>query len=96
MRIVAPSVIAFCLLVATWTALAGELVVIESTTPTFKPGQIVDTSVALSLPSGAHLKLLAEDGTVTNLKGPFSGPPPVAGTPGGVTKIKAGGLVKSL
>ena len=96
MRIVATLVIAVCWLVATWSALAGELVVIESTESTLKPGQIVDASAALTLPSGVHLKLLAEDGTVTNLKGPFSGLPPVAGTPGGVTKIKADGLVKAL
>lgn len=90
MRFVAPSVIAVCGLAAAWSVLAGELVVIESTAPALKPGQIVDSSAVLSLPSGAHLTLVAEDGTVTNLKGPFSGPPPVAGTPGD------GGLVSAL
>ena len=89
------SVLAVCWLVATWSALAGELVVIETTETTLEPGKIVDASSALSLPSGGHLKLIAEDGTVTELDGPFSGPP-VAGTPSGETEVKADGLVKSL
>ena len=45
MHIVATLVIAVCWLVATWSALAGELVVIESTESTLKPGQIVDASI---------------------------------------------------
>ena len=53
----------------------SQLVVIESTAAELNPGQVVDGSKSLSLPAGAEVTLVGEDGMVTKLKGPFSGIP---------------------
>ncbi len=55
------------------------------------PGQVVDGSKPLGLAAGARVTLVAEDGQVTTLKGPFSG------VPGAGPGVPAGGsLIRSL
>lgn len=56
-------------------AIAGQLVVLESTAPGFKVGQVIDSAKKLSLPAGTRLSVIGGDGTVRALKGPFSGAP---------------------
>ncbi len=53
----------------------SQLVVIESTTTQLNPGQVIDGSESLSLAAGVQVTLVGEDGTLTKLKGPFSGAP---------------------
>lgn len=59
----------------------SQLVVIESTGSEISPGQVIDGAKSLSLPAGAQVTLVGEDGTLTKLKGPFSGAP-VGGSAG--------------
>ncbi len=54
---------------------AGQVVVIDSTAPDLVRGQILDGSKPLRLAAGTRVTLVAEDGQVTTLKGPFSGVP---------------------
>ncbi|MBT3907119.1 MAG: hypothetical protein HOB79_10945 [Rhodospirillaceae bacterium] len=54
---------------------ARQLVVIESSSPTIKNGQILDSAKPLSLGKDVKLTLIADDGQVTKLAGPFSGLP---------------------
>ncbi len=55
------------------------------------PGQVVDGSKMLDIAAGARVTLIAEDGRVTTLRGPFSGVPgPGPGVPG------EAGLIASL
>ncbi len=54
---------------------AVELVVIRSTAPGLKPGQVVDGNKKLKLPAGVKLTLISQDGKPLTLEGPFSGIP---------------------
>ncbi len=73
MRPVLASFLAF--LWAAQGAFAGQMNVIDSTVPDLAPGQIVDGSVPLAVAAGARVTLIAGDGRVTTLRGPFSGVP---------------------
>jgi len=56
-------------------AKAAQLVVVEAQGTTLQPGQVIDASQPLQLPAGAKLALIGEDGKVSRIEGPFSGPP---------------------
>ena len=91
MRPVLASFLAFLWVALAQGAFAGQLIVIDSTTPELAPGQILDGSKPLRLAAGARVTLVAEDGQVTTLKGPFSG------VPGAGPGVPAGGsLIRSL
>ena len=75
MRPVLVSFLAFLWAVLAQGAFAGQLIVIDSTAPELMPGQVVDGSKVLGIAAGARVTLIAEDGRVTTLKGPFSGRP---------------------
>ncbi len=67
---------------------AGQLVVIDTTAPELVRGQILDGSKPLGLAAGTRVTLIAEDGQVTTLQGPFSGRPGAGpGVPGGSSLI---------
>lgn len=53
---------------------AAELVVISSSSPDFKVGQVVDSAKDIKLPSDASVVLMSEAGKVISLKGPHNGP----------------------
>lgn len=53
--------------------LAGQLVIVESTAPGLESGGILDTAQRLEIAAGARITVIAEDGTVRTLEGPFSG-----------------------
>ncbi len=52
---------------------AVELLVIASNIPEVEEGWIIDGSAAVALPAGAELTLMAEDGGVITVTGPFEG-----------------------
>jgi hypothetical protein len=62
-------------IVAGHAAIARQLVVIESSSPSIKSGQILDSAKPLNLDRDVKLTLIADDGRVTKLLGPFSGLP---------------------
>ncbi len=91
MRPVLASFLAFLWVAMAQGAFAGQLIVIDSTAPELVPGQVVDGSKVLGVAAGARVTLIAEDGQVTTLKGPFTGRPGAGpGVPGG------SGLIGSL
>ena len=57
------------------TALAAELVVIESTSPDHKIGDILDAETDVELGEDTEIMLIAEDGLVITLAGPYVGLP---------------------
>lgn len=54
---------------------AEELVVIESTSPDHKIGDILDAEKDIVLGENSEILLIAEDGLVISLAGPYEGPP---------------------
>lgn len=56
-------------------ASAGQLVILESTAPGFKPGQIIDSTKSLNIGAGLHLSVIGGNGVVRSIQGPFSGLP---------------------
>ncbi len=72
-------------------ALAGDMVVIASTAPDIKAGQVFKSGAALDVPAGAEVTLITEAGTPMTLAGPRSGPVEAGG--GGAD---GGNLVASL
>ncbi len=91
MRPVLASFLAFLWVVLAQGAFAGQMIVSDSTAPELVPGQVVDGSKVLGVAAGARVTLIAEDGQVTTLKGPFTG------RPGGVPSVPGGsGLMGSL
>ncbi len=84
MRLALTSFLAFLWVAIAQGAFAGQLIVIDSTAPELVRGQILDGSKPLGLAAGTRVTLVAEDGQVTTLKGPFSGRPGAGpGVPGG-------------
>jgi hypothetical protein len=72
-------------------AIARQLVVIAASNTELAPGQILDGEVAVTLPQGASVSLIGEDGKPISLQGPFSGKP----APGSA-RAEDGGLLESL
>ncbi len=72
MRKVCLVLLAVCLPSA---ALAAEMVVLESTSPDYVVGEILDANINIVLGEDAEIMLIAEDGTIISLAGPYVGPP---------------------
>lgn len=68
------------LLSLTPAARAGDLVVAGATGTALRPGQIVDDSQTLVLKEGEQVKLIAADGSVRTLHGPYNQAPAKADT----------------
>jgi hypothetical protein len=74
---------AFAIVLAVATAaeaVAGQLVVVESTTPKLQAGQVIQADTRLELASGSRVSLVGEDGKVTKLQGPYTGPAVMGGS----------------
>jgi len=56
-------------------SLAAELVVVESSSPDYDVGQILDSQADIVLGEKAEVMLIAEDGAIVQLSGPYAGPP---------------------
>lgn len=67
-------VIGLILMTVAFSAHALELVVITSSAPGLKPGQIVNSSEPLQIPEGATVTLVSNSGKTIILKGPHKGP----------------------
>ena len=70
MRNVCGVLLAICLSSA---ALAAELVVIESTSPDYTIGEILDAETNIVLEENVEIMLIAEDGLIISLAGPYDG-----------------------
>ena len=75
-------VILFALSAAAW---AQDLVVVNSTAPSLKPGQMVKSDAPIDVPAGTSVTLVSESGKILTLNGPHSGPPGMGGGGGGAT-----------
>ena len=72
MRKVCIVLLALCL---PQVALAEELVVIESTSTDYPIGDILEADKNIVLGEGVEIMLIAEDGMIISLAGPYAGPP---------------------
>ena len=68
-------ILAMALCALTAPSWSGELLVIGAEGTNLGEGDIVDGATSLSLPAGARLTLIAEDGTAVTLEGPYDGAP---------------------
>jgi len=75
--------------ILTAVAVAAELVVIESTSPDYLVGDILDDEGDLVLDEGAKITMIAEDGMVISLEGPHVGPPALDEVPAGSSVLDA-------
>lgn len=72
------------MLTAGLTAQASELVVIETTgSAGVAAGDIIASGSSMTVPAGATVTLIGEDGTPVTLTGPFTGVPQTSGGTGG-------------
>jgi len=79
MRNVCAVLLAICL---SCTALAAEVVVIESTSADYPVGEILDADMNIVLGEDVEIILIAENGMIISLAGPYAGPADKEGTPG--------------
>ncbi len=66
-------VIVAAVLLFTGSAWAGELIVIDSKSAGYNTGDFVETTSMIQLAEGETLELLAEDGRIYRLHGPYEG-----------------------
>ncbi|CAA6603810.1 exported hypothetical protein [Rhodospirillaceae bacterium LM-1] len=82
MRLLTPLLLLGFLQLIAQAAQAVELVVMDSTSDVFKPGQTLSSDKPLKLGPGQNLNLIAENGTVLHLKGPYDQTPVPAAASG--------------
>jgi len=70
-------------------ALAGQLVVLEARGTGLKQGDAIDDSKPLSLKEGEQLTLVADDGSVVTLRGPYDKAPTAGGSDAAVLALDA-------
>ncbi len=92
MRMAFASVLVVLGIIGAQWAMAGQLVVVESTAPALEPGEMIDGAKSLSIDAGASVTLISEDGKLMTLNGPYAGVPAAGGGGGG----GGGGLLASL
>lgn len=61
------------LLASSAVGFAADMVIVESTAPDLRAGQVITTATRLNIPPGSHIAIIGEDGKVIKLSGPFSG-----------------------
>lgn len=88
--------LAAVLLILAVPASAADLVVVDSSTPGIKLGQIVAEGATLDVPAGATVILVSQSGKTLTLNGPFSGVPEAAGGGGGQDQDLVASLSKLL
>ncbi len=75
MRLALELFLGFLLAAVSLAAFAGQLVVIDSTAPNLRPGQIIDDAKPLQLGAGKSVTLIDGNGEVKTLSGPLSAVP---------------------
>lgn len=88
-RMVVPGALVVGVFLVTTLATASELVVLQTSVPGMVPGQVVLGTVPLLLQDGQHVSLIAANGQILELQGPYNQAP----DPGMVQKQ---GVVASL
>lgn len=78
--------------IAAADAMAGEMVVLKSTSAALKEGSVIDGARPLKLAAGTSVTLIGADGSVVRLTGPYDGTPAKARSPGAGNR----GIVKAL
>ena len=61
------------------SSFATEVIVVASSVPHIKPGQIVSSNATIEIPAGSTVTLVSESGKTVTLKGPHSGLTGIAG-----------------
>lgn len=64
---------AAALLASHAAAVAADMVIVESTAPDLRAGQVISAGTTLNIPAGTAIAVVGEDGKVIKLAGPFSG-----------------------
>jgi hypothetical protein len=82
-----PLLAAGLLVLAPLAASAEDLVVIDSTLPTFAPGSSVKGDQTVKLPERSRLVLVAESGRTVTLNGPYEGKPAPEKGKGGDSRL---------
>lgn len=72
MNFVCRTLLALCL---SPIVVAADLVILESTSPDYPSGEILDDTTQIELSEDGEITLIAEDGTIISLSGPFIGSP---------------------
>lgn len=72
MRFVYKALLALCL---SPIVVAADLVVLESSSPNYESGEILEDTAQIVLAENGEITLIAEDGTIISLAGPFTGNP---------------------
>lgn len=78
--------------IAAADAMAGEMVVLKSTSATLKEGSVIDGARPLKLAAGVSVTLIGANGSVVRLTGPYNDTPGKARSPGAGNP----GIVKAL
>lgn len=81
MRKLVALLLAFILSTQIGLASSGQLIVVESNTKNFPAGYVMEAPKHITLAAGEQLNLVAEDGALLRLRGPFSGVPSAARAP---------------
>ncbi len=67
------------LMILAFSAQAAELVVVASSAPSLKLGQVVNSDAPLDIPEGASVTVVSSSGKTVTLKGPHAGPAGIGG-----------------
>lgn len=89
MRCMRVALAALSLLLVAGSALAQQLVVIESTAADHPPGKVIDAAKPIQIAAGAAVTVVSESGAVVTIKGPFSGVPKVGAGKGDASLVAA-------
>ena len=84
LRSMAASALAIALMLAAAPVRAADVVVVEVRGPALQPGQTLDDSQNLVLKQGEEVTLVAANGSIIKVKGPYDAPPSAAASGSGV------------
>jgi hypothetical protein len=70
-----PAILLLLTLLQFFAVAKADFVILESATPSFDVGQLLDDSDELTLVDAERIVLLSDDGEVIEINGPYAGPP---------------------
>lgn len=77
----------FCLLVVASSNAVAQIVVISSTSPSFKPGQIIEGPILI--PDNGKVTFVANDGRTSSFQGPYEGGSGIESRQGGEDLVES-------